>query len=91
MTLLSLRSIKKRNLPIIFEVQITSFSISQKLMLYHFLILQLLLVCIKDSGGGEKKLIKMIIKKAEIDVCAITEFSNVFDVHNVKLLYNMTD
>lgn len=32
-------------------------------MLYHFLILQLLLVCIKDSGGGEKKLIKMIIKK----------------------------
>lgn len=80
---------QERNLPITSEVKITCFSISQKLKLYHFLILQLLLVCLKNQK--EKKAYKEDSIKEEIEVCAITKCSNIFTVYNIKLPHNMTD
>lgn len=58
-------------------------------MLYHFLILQLLLVCLKSQK--EKKADKGDSIKVKIEVCAITECSNIFTVYNIKLPHNMTD
>lgn len=81
---------QERNLPITSEVKITCFSISQKVMLYHFLILQLLLVCLK-SQEEKKDAYKEDSIKVEIEVCAINKCSNIFIVYNIKLPHNMTD
>jgi len=60
-------------------------------MLYHFLFLQLLLVCLKSQKEQKKKkLIKKTIK-VEIEVYIIIKCSNIFTVYNTKLPYNMTD
>lgn len=59
-------------------------------MLYHFLILQLLLVCLK-SQEEKKDAYKEDSIKVEIEVCAINKCSNIFIVYNIKLPHNMTD